>query len=128
MYRHSNKLKIYFPYCNIIDGIRDINLQYSSQSNDKWGKIMLGIHVNYPTKDIIFLTDIFNFLQWIMIYAYLFIVPQDVYLVTENSTTQCLIYIPYSHIVKMKIVSTWWECQISQNLCIDNPVNIPIKI
>ena len=38
------------------------------------------------------------------------------------------IYIPYSHIVKMKIVSTWWECQISQNLCIDNPVNIPIKI
>lgn len=29
--------------------------------------------------------------------------------VAKNNTTQCHKYIPYSHTVKMKIATVWWE-------------------
>lgn len=37
------------------------------------------------------------------------IVPQEVCLVAKNNITQCHKYIPYSHTVKIKIATVWWE-------------------
>ena len=104
-----------------------MGLLYFSQ-DDKWGKMILGICLYHPNKNIMFLIDILKFLQWMMIDAYQFTVPQEVCLVAKNNTTQCHKYIPYSHTVKMKIATVWWEMlNIMESIQLQSSI-IPTRI